>query len=46
VIGPNGAGKTTLFRYDHQAGGTDKGTIRIGETVQFGFTVDQAALSS
>jgi energy-dependent translational throttle protein EttA len=41
VIGPNGAGKTTLFRMIMGQEKPDKGTIKIGETVQLGY-VDQS----
>jgi ATP-binding cassette ChvD family protein len=41
VIGPNGAGKTTLFRMITGQEQPDKGTIRIGESVQLGY-VDQS----
>ena len=41
VIGPNGAGKTTLFRMITGQEQSDKGTIRIGETVKLGY-VDQS----
>ena len=41
VIGPNGAGKTTLFRMATGQEPPDSGTLRVGETVQFGY-VDQA----
>src|SRR5574337_1647340 len=41
VIGPNGAGKTTLFRMIIGAEKPDKGTIKIGESVQLGY-VDQS----
>jgi len=41
VIGPNGAGKTTLFRMIMGHEKPDKGTIKIGETVQLGY-VDQS----
>jgi ATPase subunit of ABC transporter with duplicated ATPase domains len=41
VIGPNGAGKTTLFRMIMGVDSPDKGTIKIGETVQLGY-VDQS----
>jgi ATPase subunit of ABC transporter with duplicated ATPase domains len=41
VIGPNGAGKTTLFRMIMGVEKPDKGTIKIGETVQLGY-VDQS----
>jgi ATP-binding cassette ChvD family protein len=40
VIGPNGAGKTTLFRMMTQQESPDQGTLRVGETVEFGY-VDQ-----
>jgi len=41
VIGPNGAGKTTLFRMITGQEKPDKGTIKIGESVHFGY-VDQS----
>ncbi len=41
VIGPNGAGKTTLFRMITDQDKPDKGTIKIGESVQLGY-VDQS----
>jgi len=41
VIGPNGAGKTTLFRMLTGAEEPDSGSLKIGETVQFGY-VDQS----
>jgi ATP-binding cassette ChvD family protein len=41
VIGPNGAGKTTLFRMITGQEKPDGGTIKIGESVQFGY-VDQS----
>jgi len=41
VIGPNGAGKTTLFRMITGQEKPDKGTIKIGESVKFGY-VDQS----
>ncbi|MDQ3336239.1 MAG: energy-dependent translational throttle protein EttA [Myxococcota bacterium] len=41
VIGPNGAGKTTLFRMIMGVEKPDKGTIKIGDTVQLGY-VDQS----
>ncbi len=40
VIGPNGAGKTTLFRMMTGQDKPDSGTLRVGETVEFGY-VDQ-----
>jgi sulfate-transporting ATPase len=40
IIGPNGAGKTTLFRMIMGEEQVDKGTFKIGETVQVGY-VDQ-----
>ncbi|MEZ6106473.1 MAG: ATP-binding cassette domain-containing protein [Pirellulaceae bacterium] len=40
VIGPNGAGKTTLFRMLTQQDTPDKGTMRVGPTVELGY-VDQ-----
>jgi len=41
VIGPNGAGKTTLFRMITGQDQPDKGTIKVGESVQLGY-VDQS----
>src|SRR5262245_19979259 len=41
IIGPNGAGKTTLFRMITGAEKADKGTIKVGESVQLGY-VDQS----
>ena len=41
VIGPNGAGKTTLFRMITGEEKPDKGSIKIGESVQLGY-VDQS----
>ncbi|MGH9200475.1 MAG: energy-dependent translational throttle protein EttA, partial [Vicinamibacterales bacterium] len=41
VIGPNGAGKTTTFRLITGQEQPDAGTLRLGETVQFGY-VDQS----
>jgi ATP-binding cassette ChvD family protein len=41
VIGPNGAGKTTLFRMITKQEEPDKGTIRIGDTVELAY-VDQS----
>jgi sulfate-transporting ATPase len=41
VIGPNGAGKTTLFRMMTGEDKPDGGTMRVGETVDFGY-VDQS----
>ncbi len=41
VIGPNGAGKTTLFRMITGQEKPDKGTIKVGESVHFGY-VDQS----
>ncbi len=40
VIGPNGAGKTTLFKMITGGEQPDKGTFKVGETVQLGY-VDQ-----
>ncbi len=40
VIGPNGAGKTTLFRLITGEEQPDRGTIRVGSTVEWGY-VDQ-----
>jgi ATP-binding cassette ChvD family protein len=37
VIGPNGAGKTTLFRMITNEEKPDKGSIKIGESVQLGY---------
>ena len=44
VIGPNGAGKTTFLRLITGQEQPDKGTIRIGETVQLAY-VDQSRAS-
>lgn len=41
IIGPNGAGKTTLFRMIMGEEKPDKGTFKIGPTVEIGY-VDQA----
>jgi ATP-binding cassette ChvD family protein len=41
VIGPNGVGKTTLFKMIVGEEEPDRGSIRIGETVQIAY-VDQA----
>jgi sulfate-transporting ATPase len=41
VIGPNGAGKTTLFRMIAGQERPDRGTLRLGETVQLAY-VDQS----
>jgi len=41
VIGPNGAGKTTLFRMITGQDKPDIGTIKVGESVHFGY-VDQS----
>ena len=41
VIGPNGAGKTTTFRLITGQETADGGTLRLGDTVQFGY-VDQS----
>ena len=40
VIGPNGAGKTTLFRLIAGQEKPDRGSLRLGDTVQIGY-VDQ-----
>lgn len=40
IIGPNGAGKTTLFKMMTGQEQPDSGTIKVGETVEFGY-VDQ-----
>jgi energy-dependent translational throttle protein EttA len=41
VVGPNGAGKTTLFRMITGQEKTDKGEIKLGETVKLAY-VDQS----
>jgi ATP-binding cassette ChvD family protein len=41
VLGPNGAGKTTLFRMISGQEKPDRGTLRVGETVQLAY-VDQS----
>src|SRR5580698_2241053 len=41
IIGPNGAGKTTLFRMITGQEKPDSGTIKVGESVHFGY-VDQS----
>jgi len=41
VIGPNGAGKTTLFRLITGAEKADRGSLRVGDTVQIAH-VDQS----
>ena len=41
VVGPNGAGKTTLFRMITGAEQPDRGTLRVGSTVQLAY-VDQS----
>ncbi len=41
IIGPNGAGKTTLFRMITAQEKPDQGTIKVGESVHFGY-VDQS----
>jgi energy-dependent translational throttle protein EttA len=41
VIGPNGAGKTTLFRMLTGAEGPDRGSVKVGDTVQLSY-VDQS----
>jgi ATP-binding cassette ChvD family protein len=41
IIGPNGAGKTTLFRMITGQEKADRGTIKIGESVNLGY-VDQS----
>jgi ATP-binding cassette ChvD family protein len=41
VIGPNGAGKTTLFRMITAQDRPDKGSIKVGDSVQLGY-VDQS----
>jgi ATP-binding cassette ChvD family protein len=40
IIGPNGAGKTTLFKMITGSESTDKGNIKIGDTVKLTY-VDQ-----
>ncbi len=37
IVGPNGAGKTTLFKMIAGEEKPDAGTIKIGETVKFGY---------
>ena len=44
VVGPNGAGKTTLLRMITGQENPDKGSLRIGETVQLAY-VDQSRAS-
>ena len=41
IIGPNGAGKTTLFRMLTGQDQPDSGSIRVGDSVEFGY-VDQS----
>ncbi len=41
VIGPNGAGKSTLFKMILGQEQPDAGTLRVGDTVKFGY-VDQS----
>jgi len=41
VVGPNGAGKTTLFRMITGQDKPDAGSLRVGDTVEFGY-VDQS----
>ena len=41
VIGPNGAGKTTLFRMLVGDENPDKGSLKLGDTVELGY-VDQS----
>jgi ATPase subunit of ABC transporter with duplicated ATPase domains len=41
IVGPNGAGKTTLLRMITGQEKPDKGTVRVGETVQLAY-VDQS----
>ncbi len=41
VVGPNGAGKTTLFRMITGQAEPDRGTLRVGPTVEIGY-VDQS----
>ncbi|MGH9225380.1 MAG: energy-dependent translational throttle protein EttA, partial [Acidimicrobiales bacterium] len=40
VVGPNGAGKTTLFRMLTSQEGPDRGTVKVGPTVELSY-VDQ-----
>lgn len=44
VIGPNGAGKTTLFKMIMELEKPDKGTFKVGDTVNLGY-VDQNRFS-
>ena len=44
VVGPNGAGKTTLLRMITGQEKPDKGTVRVGETVNLAY-VDQSRAS-
>jgi len=44
VIGPNGAGKSTLFHMITGKEQPDKGTIRLGDTVQLGYVDQDRAL--
>jgi sulfate-transporting ATPase len=41
IIGPNGAGKTTLLRLITDQEKSDKGALRVGETVQLAY-IDQS----
>jgi sulfate-transporting ATPase len=41
IVGPNGAGKTTLLRLIAGQEEPDKGTVRVGETVQLAY-IDQS----
>ncbi len=41
IVGPNGAGKTTLFRLITDQEKADSGSLKIGDTVRFGY-VDQS----
>ena len=44
VIGPNGAGKSTLFHMITGKEQPDKGTLRVGDTVQLGYVDQDRAL--
>ncbi len=46
VIGPNGAGKTTLFRMITGQDKPDSGTLRVGETVELGMSINLVTRST